>query len=142
MSKTMKWIIIVLVLVIVALIVWWVGMSGVPGVSQSNVTGSASNTTGTGAGAASGSPTLDQINRDVANMDLEFQVGMSGFSNLGSTPTQTKIVSVAAHFKAASLLMTGLTVELGSAISNSKLTALKTPLNDMGTQIGRASCRE
>jgi hypothetical protein len=82
---------------------------------------------------------MDQINRDVANMDIQFQAGMTGFTNLGSAPTQAKIVSVASHFKSASLLMNALTVELGSAITNAKLTVLQIPLNDIGTQLSNST---
>src|ERR1035437_5439654 len=143
MSKTMKWIIIVSVLVVIALIIWLIGMSGTTSsVSQpANTVTSANNTTGTNtsAGASSKSLALDQINRDVANMDLQFQAGMTLFANLGSAPSQAKIVSVASHFKTASLLMTQMTVEIGSAISNSGLTALKSSLSDMGSQLSNST---
>lgn len=138
----MKWILIVFVLIVIALIVWWVAMYNTPNVAGPNdVTGtptSANNTTGTSA-KTSGNVSLDQINRDVANMDLQFQAGMTLFANLGSAPTQTKIVAVASYFKSASLLMTGLTVELGSAITNAKLTALQIPLTDIGTQLSNST---
>ena len=144
MSKTMKWILIVFVLIVVALLVWWVAMYNTPNVAgPDDVTGtptSANNTTGTSANTVSGNPvSLDQINRDVANMDIEFQAGMTGFANLGSASTQAKIVYVATHFKSASLLMTQLTVELGSAITNAKLTALQVPLTDIGTQLSNST---
>jgi flagellar hook-basal body complex protein FliE len=144
MSKTMKWILIVFVLVVIALIVWWVAMYNTPNIAGPDdataTTNSANNTTGTSANTVSGNPvSLDQINRDVANMDIEFQAGMTGFANLGTAPSQVKIISVASHFKSASLLMTGLTVELGSAITNAKLTALEVPLTDIGTQLSNST---
>lgn len=142
MSQTMKWTIIVLALVVVALIVWWIAMPSNPSVPGSNNTTGTENpygATGTNANSSEKAMALDQINRDVATMDLEYQAGMNEFANLGSAPSQAKIISVATHFKSTSLLITGLTVELGSAITNAKLPGLDIPLTDIGTQLSNST---
>ena len=83
MFKIIKWIVILVVLAVVALLLWWNGVFGTPAASQPAAVINSSGSTG-----------FDQTNRDIANIDVQLKVVSDEFALLGQTPSQTKILSV------------------------------------------------
>lgn len=135
MSKTTKWVIVVVVVVVVGLLLWWSGV-GAPSASQS---GAVLNSTAV-------SPALDQINRDVANIDAQLQMGKSELESVGSAPSKEKVLSLANRFKGIVFLMTAIRINLESAVVNTNLTTgfkpvftdLNSQITNAGSQVGAA----
>lgn len=134
------------VVVVLVLLVWWMNMSNTGSYlapSTNTTTTGTNGKVGTPGTAATKSAILQQINRDVANIDKEIQGASGELSNIGSTPTQVKIVASANHFKSVLYLMTSIRVELEAAISNTSNPVTTSPVNakfaDMDMQISNAT---
>ncbi len=124
MSKTIKWL-IVIIIVILALL-WWTGNLSLTGTSQS---GAVINSAPTSA--------LDQINRDVASIDTQMQGATTDLSS--ADLTQAQIASALNHFKTVTTLMTALNVKLNSASVNSKsVVTIKASIADMARNLSNA----
>jgi hypothetical protein len=142
MSGTKRnWIILILVLIVIVLIFWWKGLFNknytIMPAANATSTQAAKDAVSSSAvtNKSTGNPNLDQIDRDVANMNSQFQLSLNQLANIGSTPSQAKIFLVASSLKYTALLMTQLNTELQSAIINSKLTKLDVNMKDMGIQL-------
>ena len=125
MSKTTKWIIGIVIIVVLALL-WW-NMNGSGSTSQSAATVNSTSTS------------LDQVHRDVANIDVQMAASAKEVAGLGQAPTQVAVVTSANHLKTIALLIGQLRIKLETGMVNSKSTSLLSTLNDMGTQISNAS---
>ena len=125
MSKT-KWII----LVIIVLAIWLLLKNNIlPGYLQS------------AAVVNSGNPavTLDQINRESANIDAKVAANIQELNALGNASSPAQVLAVANRLNAVVSLVSRLREELAAAVANKTSASQKATLADLGNQFTNAS---
>lgn len=151
MSKTMKWIIVLGILVIILVLLTTSSVFNTtytPGTtsSQSLLTPTGSRTSSPTTkppasigGVKSTNQDLDQINRDLARADMLMRTAESGLASLNSSSMPSSVLSAASNFQAVIPAFASLQVELQAAMANRKVMSLKSTIADMGNQMSNAS---
>lgn len=131
MSTTTKWVIAVIVIAVAAWFLWRGGSTGQPSVQQSAAAGSAV--------AAN-----EAIAQNTAAVDGYLNANVADLVALGKALSLSTEATVASRLGAAASLMTSVTSQLQTNITNAKtagksVDALQAAYNDMNTQISTAT---